>query len=860
MSDIPDFTHYGWDKDELKRRLPLTFACAVLGVKLNKHGYAHCPFHSPDHDPSFHLYEFADEPGVMGWHCYPCDRGGDVYSLIQGLEGCSFPEALVRASEILSELPEEYVREIELALPSHSEGPATWGAEVDQAREFGSHQFETYGEWLGVPKNYCYMFGQFVNRYLGWGIQGQTILMPHWDENVVLTGCKVRHRNGDRWSKPGSKYDDLYGSWTKPSPGKDVLITEGETDKAWAQFCAYMEKREVHVYALPAGVQRGILNNHLSFLGGSKRTIYLALDPDPAGVDGTRAALQAFKTASFPDVRVCGLPRGRDLRDANPKIEALLRDARLPYEVKRPVLMGPRCFQMVDPKSEQAYPVTNWVFDPVSRLVTGEGIVFGYSVRLFHEKPEAREIDITLDDISDQNKFKRWAKVNGIQWHGSEPERKAIADWLEERGGQVPDEFVTDKIGAHPAPTSYDWAGQSVVLPTGCIGTLPWRYHHNHQGLGDELDAHVLLPPRDGYWDWEWLSHFLALSSPSVTHPLLAWLVASARRIEVREFPMLFISGSSGVGKSTLADLSLRLMGSDIRTGLDAATPFVLNLYLSCTTSIPVFVDEWTRLSKKETLGRFQEVVTSIYSGGDAPRGQADLSVQHFKLTSPVIIAGENTFSLDRERDRMVTLSPSRDKQNTAALAALRGKPIEHFAVRLYEYITEATALPEFPTVANTRPEYNREILRTGWETLHAMQEWFLWKGDEAAGFVDLPTVPDFSYFDEEVEDTNAYIEAITEGLSLRDSSGLSVVWPDEEGQGTWVRPSMLIDTVPDDIRLPGDSKAMLRYLRERHPVDRRQRETPGSTKRGWAYLVHGLYVVDKPTPGEVALQGFTKQ
>ena len=47
-----------------------------------------CPFHE-DHKPSFYIH-----PGKQIFYCHGCGVGGDVFTFVQMLKGCSFPLAV----------------------------------------------------------------------------------------------------------------------------------------------------------------------------------------------------------------------------------------------------------------------------------------------------------------------------------------------------------------------------------------------------------------------------------------------------------------------------------------------------------------------------------------------------------------------------------------------------------------------------------------------------------------------------------------------------------------------------------------------------------------------------------------------
>ena len=66
---------------------------ALIGLPVNRAGFAKCPFHSGDHDASLKLYD-----GQKGFHCFGCGASGDVIELAKRYYSLTFPQAIAKVA------------------------------------------------------------------------------------------------------------------------------------------------------------------------------------------------------------------------------------------------------------------------------------------------------------------------------------------------------------------------------------------------------------------------------------------------------------------------------------------------------------------------------------------------------------------------------------------------------------------------------------------------------------------------------------------------------------------------------------------------------------------------------------------
>jgi len=122
--------------EELKNRLDIFQVAALHGITVNEHGQADCFNNHDEKTPSLKFYE-----DTQTYHCFGCKAHGDVISLVQQVEGCSFMTAVNSLSD-----------EAGMALFENNNGfDAELFSRVSDCLNAGA---EVYHNWL-APKDSC---------------------------------------------------------------------------------------------------------------------------------------------------------------------------------------------------------------------------------------------------------------------------------------------------------------------------------------------------------------------------------------------------------------------------------------------------------------------------------------------------------------------------------------------------------------------------------------------------------------------------------------------------------------------------------------------------------------------------------
>ena len=318
-------------------------------------------------------------------------------------------------------------------------------------------------------------------------------------------------------------------------------------------------------------------------------------------------------------------------------------------------------------RDDEAVIISSFHIEPTERIRLKEGEIIvghvttqrGRNYRGLHFPPEAWH---------SKRHFLQTFPTADMQWTGSDDNVQGVLRILASR--TLPIRQGTYELGYLETPDGPRWVAKNFVLgpdgqcPHGAIvfvsngSTLPERVRYRPP----DLDGARQLAPTV-------LADLLALNEPAVILPVIGWFFATPFKPRVmrllEHFPILWIWGTQGSGKSTLIkEVFWRLFGVGSTEPYSATeTEFALIKLLSSTNAVPVFIDEYKPTDmpryRLNTLHRF---LRRIYGGEVEERGRANLTVTSYRLSAPVCIGGEARPDDPALVDRLVSVMPDKNR------------------------------------------------------------------------------------------------------------------------------------------------------------------------------------------------------
>jgi len=340
--------------DIIKERLNI--ADVVGGyVKLEKAGAnfrARCPFHT-EKTPSFFV-----SPTRNTFHCFGCNKGGDIFTFVEDIEGLDFQGAL----KLLAE-------RAHVELPKFSKKEAGEEEKLRTILEATTIFFQRNLASERAPLSYVYERGlsrESLSKFrLGFARTGFTELRDYLvgkgfsEADAVRAGVLIKGTRGyhDRFRSrimfpltdavgrvvgfTGRIFgdDDGMGKYVNtpetPLYHKSRLLygyDHAKTAIRKSETAVLVEGQMDLILAHQSGVENAVAvsgtafsEHHATMLSRLAKRLVLALDADPAGEKAAlRAASMAF--AAGVDVLSANLPEGKDPADIAKENGALLKD------------------------------------------------------------------------------------------------------------------------------------------------------------------------------------------------------------------------------------------------------------------------------------------------------------------------------------------------------------------------------------------------------------------------------------------------------------------------------------------------------------------------------------------------------
>jgi DNA primase catalytic core len=305
----------------IKSTVDMVALAEAKGIRMKKNGkswFGLCPFHN-DKNPSFSV-----TPAKNEWHCFGCDKGGDVIRFVELFDQVDFKEAVNRLSDNGFKKPKEpqpsdpdlkcreYLERVVTIYEKNLEGAGmAWLKKrgITDAGLYTKYRIgfcdNTLKETLPSDKGLRdtltqlgILFKKGTERF------DQCVVFP-----VVDTTGRIVTLYGRHTRKTSKKHlflpDRPTGLWNEGvlKTGSDIVLTE-----------SIMDALSVHMAGLTNVISiqgtQGLSDEHITlFKDHGIQTITLLLDGDPPG---RKAALQLKKRLTGFNVDIKTLPKNHD--------------------------------------------------------------------------------------------------------------------------------------------------------------------------------------------------------------------------------------------------------------------------------------------------------------------------------------------------------------------------------------------------------------------------------------------------------------------------------------------------------------------------------------------------------------------
>lgn len=282
------------------------------------------------------------------------------------------------------------------------------------------------------------------------------------------------------------------------------------------------------------------------------------------------------------------------------------------------------------------------------------------------------------------------------------------------------------------------------------------------------------------------INNLFKFNAIDIAVPLVGWFVAAMFKERIfeftRQFPLLFIFGAAGAGK-TQTILNLKRLFSlemDNIKSIADVTPFTLIKSASSNNTIPLMLDEY----KATTFNQYQikmvsKLIRAAYNNEVGERGTASQEIKTYYYRSPIILAGEQTVTEPAARDRIVEVHMSKDASaphlnefnelKTLPLGKL-GKALLMRALSISDEEIRSIYEECFLNISEMyvdRPRLNQAVLHTGLVLLSKLVEPYGLSDVVDKAWCDYSLQEAKTTRDEVMESRKSDVDRILEGISM---------------------------------------------------------------------------------------------
>ncbi len=261
-------------------------------------------------------------------------------------------------------------------------------------------------------------------------------------------------------------------------------------------------------------------------------------------------------------------------------------------------------------------------------------------------------------------------KTSGdLQWTGTDDHVQGLLRMIS--AVNVPKYRGTTALGYYLDKEGPRWVTPTMVIgPGGPIKDTDLRYIKNGNSMEGRL-RYEFPSNEEVHRIAEYvMPRVMTMNAPDVTMPLIGWfmaaMVAPAVRDAIDKFPLLWVFGTAGSGKtSVIRNVMWPLCG--VVNNCDpfsvTDTEFTKVKTYSSTTSIPIPADEYKpRDMGKGKKDAYHRLMRRVYGGEIEQRGRADQSVVEYRLIAPACTMGESLPNETALTERMICVTPDKNE------------------------------------------------------------------------------------------------------------------------------------------------------------------------------------------------------